>query len=621
ARADAAPAGPALADLAALAANISISGPPAGSLLGSTSVTITGNANIDPGLLGRNAITAIHVAVAFEGTPFDSCDNTGCGAAVGQASTSFAFTPGALSRNGPYSVTATVTANEYILGGPLGPATRTGSATTNFNVGIPPGVPGNVTAHVNGDGTVTLSWARNGEPDLYGYQVQRQDVGSPGLKLVAAAVGQPSGGSTVSWTDSGSRSGGDFGYVVTALRPGPDGTSSHALFTASSAAPASVPVPVPVTTIPVVGQGPRPTTTTSVAPQTSTSPDVSGFVAQASKTGAIPALPPQAQGPAPSGSIPAGPPDTYAPTLPYPSARRASGSGAGAGAPKVALPGRPSALRRHRSLLFSIAGGLLLCVLGLVVRATNRGSRSVPLEALGSADGGATPDAGSLDAGSADAGWLDAGSADAGPLDAGSADAGSADAGSDDAGSDDAESFEVLWPVAVSPDVESSDVESFEILWPLAVSPEVVPPDVELSEVLWPVGVSADPVSAVGAWPDAEWPDAEWPDGMSPDFWTTALSAGAAWADAGAGDPPPLDAGLAEPLSPGTAEHVEEAAVATPEPTQANVPPPSLAALELGNALSDPAPAEAGDYFRLIRENQPLVENVDPIEMASPAGL
>ncbi len=140
----------------AATANLTISAPAPGATVASTAVSITGNANIAPGLLSNNAVTDLKVAVAFEGAAFDSCDSAGCGATVGQASTTFAFTPHALARNGPYSVTANVTANEYLIG-TIGPTQRTNTASTSFNVAVPPAAPKNVKATVNPDGAVTRS--------------------------------------------------------------------------------------------------------------------------------------------------------------------------------------------------------------------------------------------------------------------------------------------------------------------------------------------------------------------------------------------------------------------------------------------------------------------------------
>lgn len=386
------PAGPAQA----ATANITISGPAAGAHLTSTSVAITGSANIDPGLLGNNAVTDLNVAVTFEGAAFDSCDNAGCGAGAGHSSTTFSFTPKALARNGPYGVTANVAANEYLLGTSLGPTVRTASASTNFNVGIPPAAPRNVKAQVNADNSVTVSWTANAEPDLIGYQIQRQDSASSAPHVVNSFL------SPTSWTDTTTAAtGGDFGYTVIAFRPGADGTATAntVMHTSSAVASAKVAAPIPTTTVAPVAGSQNPTTTTTVAvPSVSAAaPDLSAFLAQATKAGAIPASPPASPAPstssAPQVVVPAGassellpalsPPDTYAPTLPYPAPATATASTsppANAGGPRVALPGRQAASHQHRSLLFSIAGGLLLCVVGLVVRVANHRREHLPLE-------------------------------------------------------------------------------------------------------------------------------------------------------------------------------------------------------------------------------------------------
>jgi hypothetical protein len=398
------PAGPAQA----ATANIAISGPAAGTHLTSTSVAITGSANIDPGLLGNNAITDLNVAVTFEGAAFDSCDNAGCGAGAGHASTNFSFTSKALARNGPYGVTANVAANEYLLGTSLGPTVRTGSATTNFNVGIPPAAPRNVKAQVNTDNSVTVSWTANPEPDLIGYQIQRQDSASSAPHVVNSFL------NPTSWTDTTTAAtGGDFGYTVIAFRPGADGTATATtvMHTSSAVATAKVAAPIPVTTTvaPVAGSQNPTTTTTVAAPSVpAAAPDLSAFLAQATKAGAIPTPPtaspatstssaPQVVVPsgASSDSLPAlSPPDTYAPTLPYAAPATSTASTAppaSGGGPRVALPGRPAASHQHRSLLFSIAGGLLLCVVGLVVRVANHRREHLPLEPVMGEDADGSP--------------------------------------------------------------------------------------------------------------------------------------------------------------------------------------------------------------------------------------
>ncbi len=249
---------------------------------------------------------------------------------------------------------------------------------------------------MNGDRSVTVSWSANPEPDVFGYQILRRDPGSSSNRAVNSFL------SGTSWTDQGTvATGGDYGYIVIAFRPGADGTSTATtvLSTSSAATAASVPVPpVPSTTVPVGDPVGAATTTTVKAPPPPAGPDLSAFLDQAAKAGAIPVAPPKvvvphAAAPAhvgtPSIAAPAGPPDTYAPTLPYSApAIGAPQAGGGGDAPQVALPGPVAKSHQHRSLLFSVAGGLLLCVLGLAVRTANRRPGTPPLEPLTDRDRG-----------------------------------------------------------------------------------------------------------------------------------------------------------------------------------------------------------------------------------------
>lgn len=357
---------------------VSFTGPSAGTTFGSPSVAITGNTNFQPDPAYAGGVSRLRVVVTFNGNAVGVCDPCAPG--------SFSYTPSGLNANGPYNVSATVTANESLLSTGLNPQTRTGSAATSFKLGVAPAAPRNVTTKANDDGSVTITWARNSEPDLYGYGLQRKEPGSAQLQTVAGAIKQPSG-STVSFTDTGTAHGGDFSYFVSAFRPGADGTSAHPLFASSGPINASVPVPPPPTTIPVVGQPITLETTTvpttAQAPAGPAGPDLSAFLSQAAQAGVHigGAAPSTHSAPSPRLVIPApaGPPDTYDPNLPF------TGVGKPAqdpGAPQVALPGRPASSGHQQSILFSIAGGLLLCVLGLAVRRMNHRPGSGVLEPL-----------------------------------------------------------------------------------------------------------------------------------------------------------------------------------------------------------------------------------------------
>ncbi|MDQ1356459.1 MAG: hypothetical protein QOG44_832, partial [Acidimicrobiaceae bacterium] len=393
------PASPASATTSAIVITTPAPGASFTSGFTSASVPINGNANIGQQALETNVISDVQVSVTFGGAQVFSCAHAGdCGATTGGQSTNFSFTP-LVTRNGPYSVSALVSGRECNV---LNNCTfHNATANTSFSVGVHPVAPRNVKAQVNGDRSVTVSWSANPEPDVFGYQILRRDPGSSNSRAVNPFL------AGTSWTDQGTMAaGGDYGYTVVAFRPGADGTSTATtvLSTSSATSAASVPAPpVPSTTIPPVGQPVNATTTTTMAPPPGNSgPDLSAFLAQASKQGAIPVAPPKVVVPpaasapahvgAPSIAAPAGPPDTYAPTLPYSAPVLGGGapsSGGGGDTPQVALSGPVAKSHQHRSLLFSVAGGMLLCVLGFAVRTANqRPGPPAPLEPLTGGEGG-----------------------------------------------------------------------------------------------------------------------------------------------------------------------------------------------------------------------------------------
>ncbi len=384
--------GPA-APASAAATNIVITGPGAGQTFtgGVTSapVAIAGNAHIGGGLAENNVLTDIQVVATGSSLTYSCAHAADCGATVGVGATNFSFTP-VVTRNGPYSVAATVTGNEC---GVLGCAQRSSTATTNFSVGVRPAAPRSVRAQVNGDMTVTVSWAPNPEPDVIGYQVMRSGPG--GNKTVAPFL------QGTSVQDSGTTAGGSFSYIVTAFRPGADGTStpSTVLSASSGAAGANVALPpAPTTTVGPVGQPVVVTTTTTTvtASNTPATPDLSLFLNQAQQAGAIPPAPPKAAvhsspGPTvklPSVGAPVAPPDTYAPTLPYAAPALAGGVTGGAGVAQVPLRRQPAS-HHGRPLVVPVVGGLMLCAVGVLVGLANRRRPSLkPLEPAADADTG-----------------------------------------------------------------------------------------------------------------------------------------------------------------------------------------------------------------------------------------
>ena len=373
---------------------LTIGAPKPATVFSTTSVTISGTANFTADSLYHGSITSLTVTASFEGHTVGSCQNSGSSSTCGPTS-GWSLALSGLDYNGPYTVAANDASSESLILTGVGTQTATNSASTSFSIAVKPAAPQHVTTTVNSDGSVTLTWDRNTEPDLLGYLVTGGSVGSNG-----ADVKQPSSGSTVSWTDTGTTAGGSFNYEVTAIRPGADGKAGDALIASSGAVTASVPIPAPVTTLGGVTSLPGETTTTTVAQ--STAPNLNAFLNQAAKAGisTAPVLPPvhlsipktqPLRLPVPVTS--AGPPNTYDPTLPFGTARATP---AGAASQQIALPSS-SPLTHGQPLLLSVAGGLLLCVAGLALRKANRG-KDPALEPLNDRDGG-PPTGGTVAAG------------------------------------------------------------------------------------------------------------------------------------------------------------------------------------------------------------------------------
>jgi len=368
---------------AAAVASIAITAPGKGTAFSTGSVTITGNAGINGQLLETNTVTDVSISVvpSVSGASV-SCDLSSCGASKGAASTNFSFPTPALAYNGPYGVTASVTADECTV---LTCYARTGSATTNFTVAVPPVAPRGVTTKVSSDGSVTVSWDANPEPDLYGYQVQRG--GGPGNGAVQTVS---SFQKTTTFTDNTTGAGGQYAYVVTAFRPGADGTSNTVMLTSAAAVMAEVPIPPSSSTTVPVGGAPV-TTTTLLAPPSSAAPNISAFLGQAAQAGALAPKPkvvapvsstPRVVIPTPSASSANTTPNTFAPTLPYP-VTTPSTVVPGAGSTHIPLSGSPEpSSHKSQPVYYYVAGGAVLCALGIGLRFANKRTNPAPLETL-----------------------------------------------------------------------------------------------------------------------------------------------------------------------------------------------------------------------------------------------
>jgi len=337
-----------------------------------TRATVSGSAEMSDTLgLHLDRVTAISITVTSRQHPGTTTSCGSCAAGLDQQSASFSFTATDLNYNGPYDVTVDASGRRFLDVFNSAPVST--RATTSFSVEVAPAPPANVKAIANPDRSVTVSWARNAEPDLVGYQVQRRGPSTPGFQTVASSVNQPPNGSTVNWTDTTTAStGGQFGYLVVAIRPDGDGVVSNRATSASAAAAVTVPGPPggPSTTGPggtgangpggpagIATPGPGGAFTTgSPAPL-----DLSSFLA----TGGAP----------PKIAVPGGvalPDGSFTATLPF-----GPKSASGAAADSVEILGHSTS---RRALLLPVATGLLMCVFALHLRRFNRQVLAQPLE-------------------------------------------------------------------------------------------------------------------------------------------------------------------------------------------------------------------------------------------------
>ncbi|MGI8776310.1 MAG: hypothetical protein ACR2LJ_02745 [Acidimicrobiales bacterium] len=298
-------------------------------------------------------VTGVAITVTSRQHPDATASCSPCGATLDQSpSASFSFTTSGLAYNGPYDVSV-VASGQKIIGAVTNGAPVSTQATTAFKVEVAPAPPADVTVVANGDHSVTVSWTRNTEADLLGYQVERR-TGTAGFQPVGPVVPQPpEGASTVHWTDpSTAATGGQFEYLVVAVRPDADGAVSDRATSASTGVGVSVPVPPGVVGAPGPGGA---ATTRPATPGSSTKAAASLNLSSFPNPGATP----------PEISSPDTPDGGFSPALNYGSRDRGDTVGGGS---EAVLSGSTD----RRALLLPVAAGLLLCMVSAHLRRFNR---------------------------------------------------------------------------------------------------------------------------------------------------------------------------------------------------------------------------------------------------------
>ncbi len=214
-----------------------------------TSPTVTGSfAGARPLGLAIENISAVDLAVSPTGpTGGDAVTQDGCevGSGCSTGDVSFTWEVPALEYNGPYTVTATGTYCAVLC---LGAPQRASATPVSFRLGMEPAAPTDLKLSTGDDRSVTVSWARNGEPDFLYYALFRKDPGGE-FRRLGSDIKQPSSGRP-SFADSSAAgtNGGDFVYRVFAVRKGFTGDDKSTKISKASTDRTITVAPPPTTT-------------------------------------------------------------------------------------------------------------------------------------------------------------------------------------------------------------------------------------------------------------------------------------------------------------------------------------------------------------------------------------
>ena len=106
----------------------------------------------------------------------------------------------------------------------------------DFVLAIPPKTPTGLKATASKDRKVTLVWDRNGEADLYFYDVGRKGPGEKGFTIIVKETQPPPNVKPTFQEDKPPTAAGEYQYQVTAVRYGQSGDSNPAFLLRSAPA-------------------------------------------------------------------------------------------------------------------------------------------------------------------------------------------------------------------------------------------------------------------------------------------------------------------------------------------------------------------------------------------------
>lgn len=230
------PAGPASAH-----ATVSVTSPTADEELVTAGSTVTGQVSLGTHPLWSTTVDRVILTLALAGRP----DITVTDTPSGSGAVSFPVT---LTYNGKYDATMRASWRHTGIDTASGTAT---SSPLSFLVAVPPARPTDVKTAVDATSrAVAVTWKANTEPDLIRYEVKR----AKGTSNDFTVVGKIKAGETAFVDSTTAEAGGDYRYLVVAVRNGIPGraeiASDPSILTADATAKVPDPPPPPTTAPP-----------------------------------------------------------------------------------------------------------------------------------------------------------------------------------------------------------------------------------------------------------------------------------------------------------------------------------------------------------------------------------
>jgi hypothetical protein len=288
--------------------------------------------------------------VAICGTPPDAAAPVPPNPCQGGGDVTFTNAPTPVpAYNGPYQLVVVAHAQDG-LGQP-----NDGSKTVNYGVAIKPVQVANLKVSVKSR-VATLSWNRNGEPDMQFYDIYRQAPGQKqGALIVRYLQPKPSDPGPKFVDDQAPAPGGEYTYTVFAVRNGPSGDPCSAAKAATTDCAVSAPAVAKATLPPGTPPASPP------PPQSGPNGAPAGPPVIKSTTGSTPKLSSATSATTPTSEL-ATPDPGFVRGLPYAGTNTTLASEGGGGDAVALTPGGGRPKSNQKGLLVPAATGAILFV-------------------------------------------------------------------------------------------------------------------------------------------------------------------------------------------------------------------------------------------------------------------